>query len=103
MASTGLAIPPFKKDKQFLDGIVDLSIDVTAPITPEVAKSLAANTVFPPGSIKLGTIATAVSGGAGDLQFGGATGAVVSFRGSASGGGGIGVYSTSVEMLRDVA
>jgi len=96
------ALAPISKEKHFLDGKADASISIES-LTPTIQHAIATDSRFPPGTIKLGEITAGVSGDSGDLPFGGVTGPVVSLRGSAKGGGGVGAYQTSVEMLNDIA
>ena len=91
----------FKKDKKFLAGNVDATIEVDATKSPAVAAALAQNTPFPPGNILLGSIKAGVSGGS-DITFGGNETGRVSFRAGGGARTGFGVYTTPVRMLKDL-
>ena len=80
----------FKKEKKFLDDKVDSLISVNSA-SSAIQESIRMNRPFPAGVIRLAEISTGLSGDSGDLQFGGASGPVVSFKGSAKGNGNLGV------------
>lgn len=102
MASPGFAVPSFRKDRKFLDGLADATLEVRALDSLEVTRALAENRPFPPGVIRLGAIAASVAGGSGELKLAVPNGPAVTFRGSARGGGALGVYSTSADLVEDI-
>ena len=92
----------FTKDGKYLDGRAAASIEVSAPSAPLVAAALAANTRFPAGTVKLGSISARVTGGTGPIRFRGSLSGAVSFRGGAAFDGSLAVYSTADDLRKDL-
>ncbi len=101
MATPGVAVPLFRKDGKLLADLADATLEVRGLDSLEVARALVENRPFPPGAIRLGSIAASVAGG-GELKLAALNGQAVTFRGSAQGGGALGVYSTSADLVEDV-
>jgi len=92
----------FSKDGNFLDKKASVGIDLKVADAPAVAASLAGNTPFPAGTVRLGTISCNARGATGSIRFRGRRAASVSFKGSAGINGGLAVYSTADELRKDL-
>src|SRR5258708_3112409 len=90
----------FSKDGQFLENHVGIGITLEAPKDTELALALGGNRRFPPGTVHLAQLSARISGDTGDIHFGSGAG-VVSFKGSASAGAGLGVYDNTGDLIAD--
>jgi hypothetical protein len=87
----------FSKDGKFLDN--QISADITVTANPAVAPILDANTPFPAGTTKIGSLSARVSGSMGDLKFASGRGSVSSSA-SASASSALAVYDNTADLLR---
>ncbi len=92
----------FRKDGTWLADKATVGIEASVSSASPAALALARNRPFPPGTVKLGTIAMSVKGGAKAIRFGGDVPGVVSFSAEAGTHGGIAAYATAEELRRDL-
>ncbi len=92
----------FTKTKDFLDGDVDVNVEIDATKDKNVALALLNNEPFPAGPIVLGKISAGVSGEH-DLEFSNGDRGSISFGFGAQAFTGLGVYSSQQEVMNDLA
>ncbi len=92
----------FKKDRAFLDGAADASIQIDVPQPQGLALAVSRNTQFPPGMVKLGTVKACVKGERA-IAFGNGGRGSISFSGAAEAFQGLGVYESQQELMADLA
>ncbi len=91
----------FAKTKDFLDGDVDVNVEIDVTKDENVALALLNNDPFPAGPIVLGKISASVSGGH-EMQFSNGERGSISFGFGAHAFTGLGVYSSLQEVMKDL-
>jgi hypothetical protein len=102
MPDPNASVFSFQKSGKFLAGNTSGDITIDATRSSVVAQAIAKDDDFPPGTIRMGTLAAKASAGTGDIQFGSNANNTVSFNAAGGMRAGLGIYTGSSDMFADL-